>query len=61
MLIPIFKDHNNKIKGGGEGNMPQEHGALHYIIKAYGGVLEWKYKVSDIDNKNNRSCLYNGV
>jgi hypothetical protein len=57
MLIPIFKDHNNKIKEYGEKNMPWNIKTVYYIIKAYGGVLEWKYKVSDIDIKENRSCL----
>ncbi|RTY84848.1 site-specific integrase [Flavobacterium sp. ZB4P23] len=50
MLIPIFKDHNNKIKElvGKEyapGTLERYNTSLKHTVE----FLEWKYKVSDID------------
>lgn len=50
MLVPIFKDHNNKIKEliGKEyaaGTLERYTTSLKHTIE----FLEWKYKVSDID------------
>lgn len=50
MLVPIFQDHNNKIKElvGKEyasGNLERYTTSLKHTIE----FLEWKYKVSDID------------
>jgi site-specific recombinase XerD len=52
MLIPIFKDHNNKIKElvGKEyapGTLERYNTSLKHTVE----FLEWKYKVSDIDIK----------
>jgi site-specific recombinase XerD len=52
MLIPIFKDHNNKIKElvGKEyapGTLERYTTSLKHTVE----FLEWKYKVSDIDIK----------
>lgn len=52
MLIPIFKDHNNKIKElvGKEyalGTLERYNASLKHTVE----FLEWKYKVSDIDIK----------
>ncbi|RTY67081.1 site-specific integrase [Flavobacterium sp. LB2P53] len=49
-LIPIFKDHNNKIKElvGKEyapGTLERYNTSLKHTVE----FLEWKYKVSDID------------
>lgn len=49
-LIPIFKDHNNKIKElvGKEyasGTLERYNTSLKHITE----FLEWKYKISDID------------
>lgn len=53
MLIPIFKDHNNKIKElvGKEyasGTLERYTTSLKHTVE----FLEWKYKVSDIDIKS---------
>ncbi|CAM3010264.1 site-specific integrase [Flavobacterium frigoris] len=53
MLIPIFKDHNNKIKElvGKEyapGTLERYNTSLKHTVE----FLEWKYKVSDIDIKH---------
>jgi site-specific recombinase XerD len=50
MLIPIFKDHNNKIKEliGNEyapGTLERYNTSLKHTIN----FLEWKYKISDIE------------
>ena len=50
MLVPIFQDHNNKIKEliGKEyapGTLERYNTSLKHTID----FLEWKYKVSDID------------
>jgi site-specific recombinase XerD len=50
MLIPIFKDHNNKIKEliGNEyapGTLERYNTSLKHTIN----FLEWKYKLSDIE------------
>jgi site-specific recombinase XerD len=52
MLVPIFQDHNNKIKEliGKEyaaGTLERYTTSLKHTIE----FLEWKYKVSDIDIK----------
>ena len=52
MLIPIFKDHNNKIKElvGKEyapGTLERYTTSLKHTVE----FLEWKYKVSDINIK----------
>ena len=52
MLIPIFQDHNNKIKElvGKEyapGTLERYTTSLKHTVE----FLEWKYKVSDIDIK----------
>lgn len=52
MLVPIFRDHNNKIKEliGKEyaaGTLERYTTSLKHTIE----FLEWKYKVSDIDIK----------
>jgi site-specific recombinase XerD len=53
MLIPIFQDHNNRIKEllGKEyapGTLERYKTSLSHTIE----FLEWKYKVSDIDIKS---------
>ncbi|MFE3867065.1 site-specific integrase [Flavobacterium sp. LS2P90] len=53
MLIPIFQDHNNKIKElvGKEyapGTLERYTTSLKHTVE----FLEWKYKVSDIDIKS---------
>lgn len=59
MLVPIFKDHNNKIKElvGKEyasGTLERYTTSLKHTIE----FLEWKYKISDIEiNKINHAFI----
>ena len=49
-LIPIFKDHNNKIKElVGKEYAPGTMERYNTSLKHTAEFLEWKYKISDID------------
>lgn len=50
MLIPIFKDHNKKVKelvgkGFASGTLERYETSLKHTVE----FLEWKYQISDID------------